>query len=171
MTFQKGHRRNVGNTYAKGMRHTDEWKRQARLRMLGNTRGFVNGKTSPRKGIKATKPVWNKGMKFPERSGENHPLWIKDRTEVVEKRRLRSSVEWKQWRNKVFERDDFTCQDCGKHGCFLEPHHIIPIRVSKERIFDVSNGIALCRSCHMKTRWKEESLIERYASIVNTKLS
>jgi 5-methylcytosine-specific restriction endonuclease McrA len=104
------------------------------------------------------------------RKGELHNAWIKDRNIVMEKHRYRGTTEWKTWRMEVFSRDKYTCQECGDSGVFIEPHHIIPLRVSFEKIFDVSNGITLCRTCHQKTIRKEENFTERYSQKVLTKL-
>ena len=37
---------------------------------------------------------------------------------------IRNSSEMKKWRNDVFNRDKFICQNCGKHGGQLNAHHI-----------------------------------------------
>jgi 5-methylcytosine-specific restriction endonuclease McrA len=161
MAFMKG------NQYAKGSKHTDEWKEKARLRMLGNTHGFTKGKPSPRKGKKATLPAWNKGIKMPERSGANHHLWTPDRTKAKEKRRLRMSFKWREWRTKIFERDSHTCKECGISGVYIEPHHIIPIREDESKVFDIGNGITLCRPCHKKTMWKELDFVVKYQGLLN----
>ena len=112
------------------------------------------------------KVAWNKGKKMPEIAGENNYRWIKDRTLVMEKHRLRGTLEWKNWRESVFKRDDYTCQECRQYSGYLEPNHIIPLRSSMKRIFDVNNGITLCRPCHVKTIWKEEQFFEKYSQLV-----
>ena len=33
----------------------------------------------------------------------------------------------------------------------LEPHHILPKARYKKKVFDVDNGITLCRECHRYT--------------------
>lgn len=109
---------------------------------------------------------WNKGKKMPEIAGENHYSWIKDRTEQLEKHRLRGTLEWRNWRTAVFERDNYTCKECGQYGGYLEPNHIIPLRSNMERIFDINNGITLCRPCHVKTIWKEEQFSGKYSQLV-----
>lgn len=112
---------------------------------------------------------WNKGKKIPTMSGENHHAWIKDRTIIQEKHRIRGTLDWRSWRAMVFERDLYTCQECGASGVYIEPHHIIPIRSNMDKLFDTKNGITLCRPCHLKTIRKEEAFIERYSKIVSIK--
>lgn len=104
------------------------------------------------------------------RKGELHPRWIKDRTEALEKKRIRGILEVKEWRTSVFHRDDYTCQECEIRGGKLEAHHIKPWRLFKELRHDVNNGITLCRSCHLKTLQKEELFEEKYSAILLTKL-
>ena len=74
-----------------------------------------------------------------ERKGEKHPKWIKDRTLSIEKHRMRGTDNWKNWRTLIFQRDNYTCQECGTNKIYLEPHHIIPLRESFEKAFDVNN--------------------------------
>ncbi len=58
--------------------------------------------------------------------------------------------EYKQWRMAVFERDHFTCRDCGsKRG--IEADHILPWVSHPSLRYDISNGRTLCRPCHQKT--------------------
>lgn len=66
------------------------------------------------------------------------------------------SKEWRVWRESVFARDDYTCVTCGDRGVYLEPHHIKPRRTHQHLIFDVSNGVTLCKRCHDRTKWREE---------------
>ena len=65
--------------------------------------------------------------------------------------RLKVSSEYKTWRRQVFERDNWTCQKCGKHNGRLHPHHIKPKSRYPKLLFDVSNGVTLCKECHRKT--------------------
>lgn len=106
------------------------------------------------------------GSMPPHYTGEEHPRWIKERTKVLEKHRIRGKIEWKIWRTDVFTRDDFTCQECKVKGGQLEPHHIVPIRSDMNLLFNTNNGITLCRPCHQKTIWKESDFAERYNAIV-----
>lgn len=92
--------------------------------------------------------------------------WVEDRTEILEKQRLRGTREWKDWRMAVFERDRYTCMGCRASGVYIEPHHITPIRSDKENLFNTKNGVTLCRPCHQKTIWKESDYQEKYSKIV-----
>ena len=65
--------------------------------------------------------------------------------------KTRQSTTYKAWRMAVLIRDNFTCQRCGKKGGYLEADHIKPFAYFPELRFDVSNGRALCPSCHRKT--------------------
>lgn len=68
--------------------------------------------------------------------------------------RLRGSGRYRNWRDAVFARDDYTCQCCGQRGGVLNAHHISPWAEDTERRFDVSNGITLCERCHKATHAK-----------------
>jgi 5-methylcytosine-specific restriction endonuclease McrA len=80
-------------------------------------------------------------------------------------RKLILKLEWKDWRRKVFERDNYFCRECGEKG-YLEPHHIIPLRTDISKAFDVDNGITLCRPYHKKTILKEEQFIDKYSKMI-----
>jgi 5-methylcytosine-specific restriction endonuclease McrA len=56
-----------------------------------------------------------------------------------------------EWRNNVFERDNFTCQDCDQIGGYLNADHIKPFAFYPELRFELSNGRTLCHDCHKKT--------------------
>lgn len=58
-------------------------------------------------------------------SGCNNPAWKGGRTPP--NKALRGNWRYKEWRTAVFERDKYTCQKCGKKGCFIEAHHIYPV--------------------------------------------
>jgi len=64
------------------------------------------------------------------------------------------SEKYKAWRKAVFERDNFTCQKCGKRGCKLEAHHIKEWADFPELRYDVDNGQTLCKKCHNLTKIK-----------------
>lgn len=81
--------------------------------------------------------------------GDKNPGWKGGISR--ENRRLRASKKFRDWRLSVFERDDYTCQQCGERGGYLEPHHIEPFAYYPSLRFNLSNGLTLCKSCHKAT--------------------
>ena len=75
----------------------------------------------------------------------NNPFQFEKKTQD-----FRKSEEYKNWRMRVFERDDFKCQVCGKVGGELNAHHIKEFSKYPELRFKVDNGITLCVKCHKK---------------------
>lgn len=68
--------------------------------------------------------------------------------------RDRSSNDYKLWRLAVYERDNYTCQECGERGGKLNAHHIKSWRKHADLRFTISNGITLCEKCHKKKHKK-----------------
>ncbi len=68
----------------------------------------------------------------------------------------RNSVLWNKWREKVFKRDNYTCQDCGEtERIIILPHHLNSYDDFPKLRLDISNGITLCRSCHPKRHYNQ----------------
>jgi 5-methylcytosine-specific restriction endonuclease McrA len=66
---------------------------------------------------------------------------------------IKQSKEYKNWRESVFKRDNYTCIYCGlRGGCgikvILHPHHLQSFAEFQESRFDINNGITLCHDCH-----------------------
>ena len=82
-------------------------------------------------------------------SGENSPKWNPNLT-PEERERGRLYNEYYHWRIRVYKRDKYFCQCCGKHGSkvSLNAHHLDSYNWCKERRTDVDNGITLCTECH-----------------------
>ena len=132
---------------------------------------------------------WNKGRHWtkeerkkiskalPQRFGENAGNWKGGKT------RLRAAImglkKYKEWRRKVFERDNWTCVKCGArstkgHKVIIHADHKKPfykiiaenkIRTTRDalkckELWKISNGQTLCISCHKQT---DSYLVNQYS--------
>lgn len=77
---------------------------------------------------------------------EKHPNWKGGVT--PEYRKSRKGLKLKLWREKVFKRDDYTCQKTKIKGGKLCSHHIQNFSQFPELRFMVKNGITLSRKSH-----------------------
>ncbi len=82
-----------------------------------------------------------------DKNGKNNGRYIDGRHPL--RLKLRGTKRYKEWRLMVFGRDDFTCQECGKRGCYLEAHHKKCFALYPKLRFDVKNGITYCKKCHI----------------------
>jgi 5-methylcytosine-specific restriction endonuclease McrA len=97
--------------------------------------------------------VPKKQMRRPPRYGAQCHNWKGGITPI--NKAIRGSREFACWRKSVFERDNFTCKECGARSkvgetVYLHAHHVIPFAVSPLKRFDVDNGLTLCKKCHDK---------------------
>lgn len=119
-------------------------------------------RTLSRSAMKGKIP-WNKGMTFPQKSGKNCHLWKGGITKLAAQ--IRTSEEYRIWRRKCLERDNFTCTKCGQRGgekhvdhtiafCrLLEKFKITSLVQAKKckGLWNVKNGKTMCVPCHAKT--------------------
>lgn len=143
--------------------HTKEWKEKISKIMLGKVRGKY--KHISEQGLKNLRAAAFK------RRGENASSW-KGGTTLLGTL-IRNSFTYRQWRDDVFTRDNYTCIWCGDNkGGNLNADHIKPFSViieehnikSKgdaeicEELWNINNGRTLCESCHKKTdTWGRKS--------------
>jgi len=71
----------------------------------------------------------------------------------VENMQKRTNTSLRKWRSAVFARDNETCVICGNPA--EQAHHIIPVRNCREEMYNVNNGVALCKRCHRKVHYGE----------------
>lgn len=85
--------------------------------------------------------------------GENATNW---KGGVTEKRhRDMASRRYKCWREKVYERDNYTCRACNDNtGGNLNAHHIKSYSDYPKLRYKVENGLTLCEDCHRKVHYK-----------------
>ena len=160
--FQKGENGMIGK------KHSEKTKILMSLKSKGICKSETHKHNMSLAKLKNPTRYWL-GKKRPSMCGENNPRWNGGKSTPQQK--IRMSLEWKLWRSEVFERDNYTCQECGASGVYIEPHHIIPVRSNKEdTLFNINNGITLCRPCHIKTFGKESSFEEKYSKKVEAQM-
>ncbi len=98
--------------------------------------------------------------------GKNSPVFKGDFTARKLRTRICQMAEYTEWRLSVFRRDNFTCQSCkNSESKPIEAHHLVSYSELKKqykfdspetarkcsKLWDISNGQTLCRSCHCMT--------------------
>jgi len=106
---------------------------------------------------------WNKDKECLSSQGSNNGNWKGGTTSLL--LTIRHGFKYRQWRDDVFTRDEFTCQECGQIGGKLNAHHIksfsfvlqkyeittLEEALECEELWNINNGIILCKECHKKT--------------------
>lgn len=129
--------------------------------------GKIRHKDSIFCSIKCSNTHRNKSEKMRQagrnRSGEKCPAWRGGVSKI--NKVVRTMEESKQWRIKIFEKDNYTCQICHQRGNKLHADHIVSlsemiysnnIRTKSDAeklkcLWDINNGRTLCVECHKKT--------------------
>ena len=113
---------------------------------------------APHSVFKKNNVPWNTGIQILDTT--NYGNYIDGRTPLTQK--VRHCEKYVNWRNSVFERDEYTCQECGQISGKIESHHIYKFShiwndnkiknyndaLSCEQLWDVDNGQTLCKKCH-----------------------
>lgn len=152
MAFQKGHN---GLINGKRLRTKESYKEQgvylSALYIGKNT--FNKNLGEGMKGKKHSEETIKKmSISAIKRKQKGVPKFYsrKDNNKTDESKIWRKRNEYKNWRIKVFERDNYKCQKCFIRGAGLHPHHIKSFAIYKELRFDINNGITLCVKCHLE---------------------
>lgn len=82
----------------------------------------------------------------------------------------------KIWTARVIEADGMKCQMCGCENTRenrLEANHIVPVRdiENPELLFDLDNGITLCRKDHLKIHYHEKEYETFFRNLIRTRSS
>lgn len=103
-----------------------------------------------------------KGKPRYDKRGKNSHFWKGGVSKLSD--RIRRTNKYKEWRKHVFERDNYTCQECKKRGSYLEAHHIKQFSKILEdndittldkayeckELWNIDNGQTLCLDCHKR---------------------
>jgi len=167
--------------FSKGRKHTEETKRKISEINKGRKNphtdehrkkiGLANRGKIRSESTKQKLRIINLGKKLSKETilkyrecqrGEKHWRWNGGFGNI--NFRIRQTWEYRQWKNDVFTRDDFTCQDCGIRGGDLHAHHIKEFNIIlKENniktieeaqkcseLWNINNGKTLHKNCHSK---------------------
>lgn len=171
--FQSGHDTwNKGKSFRPGVpRHSydEEFRRKNSLSHIGKNLGNTNG-------FKKVSIPWNKGKKMSLQRRICQSMKLTGELEFTGfkkplNRRIRVHPKFVEWRNKVFERDNYICQNknckfCNnKKGVELHPHHIVFLKtiikenklkkideaIECEQLWNIDNGITYCKKYHLNS--------------------
>lgn len=133
----------IGNIKAKGKPKSMGFGAQVSARL--------KGKQSSLKGKKLSLTTRLKMQQAQNRRVElgTHNFWKGGVNKINLK--IRGSLQYRLWRESVFERDNYTCVWCGQRGGKLNADHIKPFCDYPELRFAIDNGRTLCIPCHRKT--------------------
>lgn len=178
--IKKGEHRSVRTEFKKGTTPSNKGKGIA-----NRICSICKGKKSPYSilcrpcHIKNNDP-WNKGKKCPDISirqmGDKNHSWKGWTTPL--RRKIYSSLQYKEWRKEIFNRDSYVCQLCGVKNKKMHVDHIFPFFLILEKnkiktfdealscktLWDINNGRTLCVPCHKKTPTYGNSLYNKRKS-------
>ena len=130
---------------------------------------------SPRKGHHHSEETKNKirNSKYHQNQrGKNNPNYKDGRKSLYDS--IRSLIEYFEWRNKVYKRDKYTCQECYKRDGHIHAHHkksfaellqeflkyydqfspmedketLVRLAMKWQPFWDIDNGKTICYDCH-----------------------
>jgi len=121
-----------GNTKRRGKKMSKESREKMSKKAKTSRRIKISTKNLPKAKKGSASPCWKGGVK----RSYQHNDW-----------------RYYEWRTKVFERDNWTCQTCGARSktgepVYLEAHHIKGWSKYPKLRYDIKNGVTLCRECH-----------------------
>jgi predicted restriction endonuclease len=161
-SFPKGHKLGVGNKYRLGKKLSPEHAKALRNSRLGK-KNSIKQREAARKTNLGNKHFAGKKHSAEtkkkisdSKQGEKNHFWAGGVSTI--NHRIRQSAKYRDWRTAVFERDNYTCVNCGinrnnqkEKRMILNADHIKPFAIYKELRFDLDNGRTLCIDCHKAT--------------------
>jgi len=150
--FKKGHQ-----TWNKGKKGIQPWH---------NTSGLVtDGSLNRGKNMSLEQRIKCRWAARNRTTNKGHTHWNWQGGLAAIQNQVRNMALYRDWRQTVFQRDNYTCVWCGIRGVKINADHIIPFadllkqhkikhvhhaRLCAE-LWDISNGRTLCVPCHRLT--------------------
>jgi len=163
MPLSKEAREKISNA-RKGVLFTEEHKRNIGIASLGRVPSLETRQKISIAGKGRSFTIEHRRKIGFAQRGEKSHNWEGGITSL--NKMIRHSIEYKFWRTHIFQRDNYTCQDCKiRGGVELHSDHIIPFSfilasykiktledaLKCEFLWDIRNGRTLCILCHKKT--------------------
>lgn len=83
-----------------------------------------------------------------QNAGKTHYRWNPQLTDGIRQDR-RMYPEYILWRNKIYQRDSYTCKVCNdSKGGNLIAHHLEGYKSNPNLQLSVENGVTVCKKCH-----------------------
>lgn len=140
-----------GEGYWKGKKnpHTEEHKLKVSRALKGRMPKNIKELHKSLVGRKVVHSIEARRKISEKLKGSKSHLWRGGITPI--NNQIRTSLEYKLWRESVFKRDNYTCIFCNKKGGKLNADHIKPFAYFPELRLAIDNGRTLCIECHRLT--------------------
>lgn len=82
----------------------------------------------------------------------------------TERHQAMGKIEYKEWRDAVFARDNYTCVECDASNIYLHADHIVRWADDESLRYEVDNGRTLCYKCHFAVTfgYSDDEAAERW---------
>lgn len=156
--------REIGNDPEERQRRSERAKASGAGKWMTGRTGSPQQKESARqrKGKTYEEIYGEEGAKeeADKRKAANRKRWEEIPKKADRRPKHNGDYHYKEWRQTVFERDDYTCQHCQQRGGALQAHHICSWSKYPDLRYEVENGVTLCIACH-KIANHEQRLAEK----------
>jgi hypothetical protein len=149
--WNRDHREQYNETKRKYLRkHNQKWTKKSRKenpeRHRANARDLYHRTRTPENIARNRRYVSNWKKKNPEKNIEYMVRHFKKYGKKLGKPWINFQHELLTWASAVKSRDNYKCQICGEPA--IHAHHIFYKRNQPQLVFNINNGISLCKIHH-----------------------
>ena len=137
------------NKARKGTKLSEEHKQKIAKAMKGKRNSL--GRVQPLEFRQHLSKLW--------KDNPNHNHWVDGKGAERHSAREKdmSRLEYRLWREAVFQRDNWTCVRCQQVGGTLQADHIKLYSTHPDLRYEPTNGRTLCKPCHVsRNKWDNE---------------